>query len=79
MTDEHQSKHHRIADTHETAAVDFVPSPHVVKHVAIIHPLGNNAEIKQLRRITLDVQNVFVYYSPADGGLFAVFLGTEHL
>jgi len=76
---ERRSKHHRKADTHETTAIDLRPSPHVVQHIAIIHPPGNNAEIEQLRCITLDVQNVFMSYSPADGDLFAIFLGTELL
>ena len=77
---ENRSEHHRKADTHETAAIDLPPSPpHVVQHIAIIHPLGNHAELEQLRCKTFDVQNVFVYYSLADGDLFAVFLGMELL
>ena len=75
---ERRSKHHHKADTHETTAIDLRLSPHVVQHIAIIHPPGNNAEIEQ-RCITLDVQNVFVSYSPADGDLFAISLGTELL
>ena len=77
---ENRSKHHRNADTHKTAAIDLPPGPpHVVQHVAIIHPLGNHAELKQPWCNTFDAQNVFVSYSLADGDLFAVSLGMELL
>ena len=70
---------HHKGNTHETAAIDLSPSLRVIQHISIIHPLGNHAELKQLRCNTLDAQNIFVSYSSADGDRFAVFLGTELL
>jgi len=52
---ERRSKHHRKVDTHETAAIDLRPSPHVVQQISIIHPPGNNGKLEQLRCIALDV------------------------
>lgn len=70
--------HHEAGKrTHETWTIDFLLSPHVVQHIAILHPFRNHAKLKQLRCNALDGQNIFVPYSRTDGDLFAVLLGRD--
>ena len=61
--------------THEFPPIDILGFLQVSCHVALGHPLGNHAELEQLRRRALDTQNINVPHSPADDNLFAVFLG----
>jgi len=63
--------------THETLAIDLPLSPHVVQHIAVIHPSGDHTKLKQLRRDTLNTQNILVSYSLTDDDLLAIFLWTE--
>jgi len=65
----------QTGQTHKTHAIDLLVGPHILQHIPVIHPLGDNAQLKQPWRNTLDAQEIFVLYSPTDDDLFAITLG----
>ena len=70
-------------------AINSWISLHILYHIPVVHPFGNRAKLRQpmcntlnvknvLVRQTLNVENVFVSYSPTDDSILAVFLRKRH-